>query len=200
MRRRPPPGGTSVCGSCGNAPSRSGGQLEIVSRGSGGHHGPPAAPSTGEESDDMVMGYTGPDRRRGGPDRRNPDARVRILLVDDHALFRLGMRQTLEQEPDFDIVAEADDSAVGVRGRGAARPRHRAPRPVHPGTRWHRDHPAHQARGTQRGHHRPRRRRGRGHAVRRHQGGRRGVHPQGHRAGRPGDHHPARQHRRVPHQ
>ncbi|MFN8519121.1 MAG: response regulator transcription factor [Chloroflexota bacterium] len=58
----------------------------------------------------MVMGYTGPDRRRGGPDRRNPDARVRILLVDDHALFRLGMRQILEQEPDFDIVAEADDS------------------------------------------------------------------------------------------
>ena len=58
----------------------------------------------------MVMGYTGPDRRRGGPDRRNPDARVRILLVDDHALFRLGMRQILEQEPDFDIVGEADDS------------------------------------------------------------------------------------------
>ena len=58
----------------------------------------------------MVMGYAGPDRRRGGPDRRNPDARVRILLVDDHALFRLGMRQILEQEPDFDIVGEADDS------------------------------------------------------------------------------------------
>jgi DNA-binding NarL/FixJ family response regulator len=30
--------------------------------------------------------------------------------VDDHALFRLGMRQILEQEPDFDVVAEADDS------------------------------------------------------------------------------------------
>jgi DNA-binding NarL/FixJ family response regulator len=58
----------------------------------------------------MVMGYTGPDRRRGGPDRRNPDARVRILLVDDHALFRLGMRQILEQEPDFEVVGEADDS------------------------------------------------------------------------------------------
>ncbi|MBX3028719.1 MAG: response regulator transcription factor [Chloroflexi bacterium] len=55
------------------------------------------------------MGYTGPERRRGGPDRRSPDQRVRILLVDDHALFRVGMRQTLEQEPDFDVVAEADD-------------------------------------------------------------------------------------------
>jgi len=53
--------------------------------------------------------YTGPDRRRGGPDRREPDVRTKILLVDDHALFRVGMRQILEREPDFDIVAEAED-------------------------------------------------------------------------------------------
>jgi DNA-binding NarL/FixJ family response regulator len=53
--------------------------------------------------------YTGPDRRRGGPDRRNPEQRTKILLVDDHALFRMGMRQMLDGEPDFDIVAEAED-------------------------------------------------------------------------------------------
>jgi len=53
--------------------------------------------------------YTGPDRRRGGPDRRNPEQRTKILLVDDHALFRMGMRQILDGEPDFDIVAEAED-------------------------------------------------------------------------------------------
>jgi DNA-binding NarL/FixJ family response regulator len=57
----------------------------------------------------MAMGYSGPDRRRGGPDRRNPDARVKILLVDDHALFRVGMRQILEREDDFEIVGEAED-------------------------------------------------------------------------------------------
>jgi len=57
----------------------------------------------------MTMGYSGPDRRRGGPDRRDPDQKVKILLVDDHALFRVGMRQILEREPDFEIVAEADD-------------------------------------------------------------------------------------------
>jgi DNA-binding NarL/FixJ family response regulator len=57
----------------------------------------------------MTMGYSGPDRRRGGPDRRNPDQKVKILLVDDHALFRVGMRQILEREPDFEIVAEAED-------------------------------------------------------------------------------------------
>ncbi|HUP83526.1 MAG TPA: response regulator transcription factor [Candidatus Limnocylindria bacterium] len=54
--------------------------------------------------------YAGPDRRRGGPDRRNPEQRTKILLVDDHALFRVGMRQILEREPDFDIVGEAEDA------------------------------------------------------------------------------------------
>jgi DNA-binding NarL/FixJ family response regulator len=58
----------------------------------------------------MANNYNGPDRRRGGPDRRTPDQKVRILLVDDHALFRVGMRQILEREDDFEIVAEAEDS------------------------------------------------------------------------------------------
>jgi DNA-binding NarL/FixJ family response regulator len=58
----------------------------------------------------MVNNYNGPDRRRGGPDRRGPDQKTRILLVDDHALFRVGMRNILERENDFEIVAEAEDS------------------------------------------------------------------------------------------
>jgi DNA-binding NarL/FixJ family response regulator len=57
----------------------------------------------------MDADYSGPDRRRGGPDRRNSDQRTKILLVDDHALFRVGMRQILDREPDFDIVGEAED-------------------------------------------------------------------------------------------
>jgi DNA-binding NarL/FixJ family response regulator len=55
------------------------------------------------------MSYTGPDRRRGGPDRRSNGERIRILLVDDHALVRVGMRSILEREPDFEIVGEAED-------------------------------------------------------------------------------------------
>jgi DNA-binding NarL/FixJ family response regulator len=54
--------------------------------------------------------YGGPERRRGGPDRRNPALKTKILLVDDHALFRVGMRNILEREPDFEIVAEAEDT------------------------------------------------------------------------------------------
>lgn len=54
--------------------------------------------------------YTGPERRRGGPDRRSSGEKTKILLVDDHALFRVGMRNILEQEPDFLVVGEADNS------------------------------------------------------------------------------------------
>ncbi len=54
--------------------------------------------------------YQGSERRRGGPDRRTESfERVRILIVDDHALFRVGIRGILQQEPDLEIVGEADD-------------------------------------------------------------------------------------------
>jgi DNA-binding NarL/FixJ family response regulator len=70
----------------------------------------------------MTIAYQGPERRRGGPDRRNPEAKVKILLVDDHALFRVGMRQILEQEADFDVVAEAEDSRTAFDAAQASLP------------------------------------------------------------------------------
>jgi DNA-binding NarL/FixJ family response regulator len=60
-----------------------------------------------------AMDYSGPDRRRGGPDRRNVE-QTKLLLVDDHALFRMGVRGLLEREPDFLIVGEADDSRSAI--------------------------------------------------------------------------------------
>ncbi|HEV2776240.1 MAG TPA: response regulator transcription factor [Solirubrobacteraceae bacterium] len=39
---------------------------------------------------------------------------VRILLADDHAVVRHGLRLTLEAEPDFEVVAEASDGAQAV--------------------------------------------------------------------------------------
>jgi DNA-binding NarL/FixJ family response regulator len=53
--------------------------------------------------------YAGPERRRPGPGGRNGE-KTTILLVDDHALFRVGMRNILEREPGFEIVGEADDT------------------------------------------------------------------------------------------
>jgi two-component system response regulator NreC len=35
---------------------------------------------------------------------------IRLLLVDDHAVVRLGMRMLFDSEPDFEIVAEADNA------------------------------------------------------------------------------------------
>jgi len=62
----------------------------------------------------MSMEYGGPDRRRGGPDRRSTGEKTRILLVDNHALFRVGMRNILERESDFLIVGEASDSRSAI--------------------------------------------------------------------------------------
>ena len=39
---------------------------------------------------------------------------IRILLADDHALVRRGVRLILEQEPDLSVVAEAGDGAEAV--------------------------------------------------------------------------------------
>jgi two-component system nitrate/nitrite response regulator NarL len=38
---------------------------------------------------------------------------VRILLIDDHTLFRSGVRALLQRQPDFDVV---DDAADGIEG------------------------------------------------------------------------------------
>ena len=35
--------------------------------------------------------------------------RIRVLIADDHALFRRGLIMVLEAEPDIEVVAEAQD-------------------------------------------------------------------------------------------
>ena len=45
-----------------------------------------------------------------------PDpAPIRVLLVDDHALARTGLRMVLDAEPDLTVVAEAGDGREAVR-------------------------------------------------------------------------------------
>ncbi len=39
---------------------------------------------------------------------------IRVLVVDDHALFRRGLQMVLEQEPDIEVVGEASDGAAAV--------------------------------------------------------------------------------------
>jgi DNA-binding NarL/FixJ family response regulator len=47
---------------------------------------------------------------------------VRILLADDHALVRRGVRLILDNEPDLTVVAEAGDGAEAIAKARADRP------------------------------------------------------------------------------
>jgi DNA-binding NarL/FixJ family response regulator len=40
---------------------------------------------------------------------------LRIVLADDHTLFRQGLRRVLEEQPGWQVVAEASDGAEAVR-------------------------------------------------------------------------------------
>ena len=41
--------------------------------------------------------------------------KIRIVLIDDHNLFRSGIKALLSRQADFDIVGEAADGLSGVK-------------------------------------------------------------------------------------
>ncbi len=45
---------------------------------------------------------------------KGTDERLRVLIVDDHALFRRGLQMVLRQEEDIDVVGEAGDGHEAV--------------------------------------------------------------------------------------
>ena len=49
-------------------------------------------------------------------------ATIRVLLADDHAILRKGIRALLSTEPDIEVVAEAGDGAEAVARAEAFRP------------------------------------------------------------------------------
>ena len=52
--------------------------------------------------------------RSPAPAGRDPSSETRILLADDHALVRRGLRLILDGEPGLTVVAEAGDGAQAV--------------------------------------------------------------------------------------
>ncbi|MGZ8228905.1 MAG: response regulator [Burkholderiales bacterium] len=48
--------------------------------------------------------------------------RLRILLVDDHTLFRSGVKALLARQADFEVVGEASDGLEGVKRAKQLRP------------------------------------------------------------------------------
>ena len=47
---------------------------------------------------------------------------LRILLADDHAMVRAGIRALLSQTPDFEVVGESDNGRDAVRAVGELKP------------------------------------------------------------------------------
>jgi DNA-binding NarL/FixJ family response regulator len=66
----------------------------------------------------MTTETEGGDRRRGGV----AADRTRILIVDDHALFRVGIANILGREREFDVVGEAADGRAALEMAGVTSP------------------------------------------------------------------------------
>jgi DNA-binding NarL/FixJ family response regulator len=60
----------------------------------------------------------GAERRRGAVTAD----RIRILIVDDHALFRAGIANALSRERDLDVVGEAADGRSALEAAGSTSP------------------------------------------------------------------------------
>ena len=54
--------------------------------------------------------------------RQSAGGRIRILLVDDHAMVRRGMRDFLELHPDLEVVGEAGDGAAALEAMAVTAP------------------------------------------------------------------------------
>ncbi len=69
---------------------------------------------------------TPPEPRTPPPEPRTPPPeprrRVRVVLVDDQALFRAGIRMLIDSQPDLEVVGEAADGRQALRTVAATRP------------------------------------------------------------------------------
>ena len=48
--------------------------------------------------------------------------RIKVLLVDDHAVVRQGYRRLIEMHSDIEVVAEAEDASSGYQAFKLCKP------------------------------------------------------------------------------
>jgi DNA-binding NarL/FixJ family response regulator len=51
-----------------------------------------------------------------------PETKIRVLVVDDHKVVRVGLRTMLSHEPDIEVVAEAQDGPSALAAHAASKP------------------------------------------------------------------------------
>src|ERR1700727_1948462 len=56
------------------------------------------------------------------PDSGRGSEPIRVLIADDHALFRRGLEMVLEEEDDIDLVGQASDGTEAIAVAGEALP------------------------------------------------------------------------------
>ncbi|MFJ6656587.1 response regulator [Streptomyces sp. NPDC091377] len=81
----------------------------------------PNRATTAQEPSEAGAGPGNPPSRSAAHPAEGPSASgaaptrpIRILLADDHALVRRGVRLILDREPDLEVVAEAGDGAEAI--------------------------------------------------------------------------------------
>lgn len=60
------------------------------------------------------MAVAADPNRRPVEQSEPPAARTRVLIVDDHAAVRAGLRELLDDEPDFEVVAAVDGAEAAM--------------------------------------------------------------------------------------
>ena len=51
------------------------------------------------------------------------DTKYKVYLVDDHPVFRFGLKQVIQADPRFEIAGEAGDDATALAGIATTKPR-----------------------------------------------------------------------------
>ena len=74
---------------------------------------------------------------RDGPPRCSLSQRVRVLVADDHPIYREGIVRAVKDRPDLELVGEAGDGRERARADQEPRAGRRGPRHPHAGARGH---------------------------------------------------------------